>query len=78
MTWLTFEMARRPELQRRLHADVDRLYDRVEAAGREIEFGDLQEMTFMTRCITEVGGDVGGWGVRIDLVSLCYNKLLLP
>lgn len=54
MAWFTFEMGRRPELQRRLHAEIDKLYDRVEAADRDLQYVDLQEMTFMTRCITEV------------------------
>ena len=51
MTWLTFEMARKPALQARLQAEVDAFFAKL--GGRDMEYADLDELPFMTRCVME-------------------------
>eukprot|EP00035_Acanthoeca_spectabilis_P022487 m.444035 g.444035 ORF g.444035 m.444035 type:complete len:577 (+) comp19038_c0_seq1:148-1878(+) len=51
MTWVTFEMARKPHLQRRLQQEVDQVF--ASLAGRDMTYDDLPQMTFLTRIITE-------------------------
>eukprot|EP00756_Hemistasia_phaeocysticola_P008845 Hpha_TRINITY_DN14744_c0_g1::TRINITY_DN14744_c0_g1_i1::g.103168::m.103168/K07440/CYP46A1; cholesterol 24-hydroxylase len=51
MTWLLFELAKNPALQRRLQDEVDGFFARL--GGREMAYGDLNELTFMTRCVME-------------------------
>eukprot|EP00041_Stephanoeca_diplocostata_P012765 m.214731 g.214731 ORF g.214731 m.214731 type:complete len:593 (-) comp19076_c0_seq1:348-2126(-) len=51
MTWLTFEMARNPDLQQRLQAEIDTVFASLN--GRDMTYTDLPAMTFLTRCITE-------------------------
>eukprot|EP00658_Telonema_sp_P-2_P001858 TRINITY_DN1068_c0_g1_i20.p1 TRINITY_DN1068_c0_g1~~TRINITY_DN1068_c0_g1_i20.p1 ORF type:complete len:504 (-),score=107.77 TRINITY_DN1068_c0_g1_i20:584-2095(-) len=51
MTWLMYELARRPELQRRVHAELDEFYGNL--AGRDPIYQDLSKLVFLDRCITE-------------------------
>eukprot|EP01062_Namystynia_karyoxenos_P030166 TRINITY_DN22550_c0_g1_i1.p1 TRINITY_DN22550_c0_g1~~TRINITY_DN22550_c0_g1_i1.p1 ORF type:complete len:635 (+),score=225.30 TRINITY_DN22550_c0_g1_i1:73-1905(+) len=51
MTWMVFEMAKRPDLQRRLQEEIDGFFARL--GGREMEYRDLSELRFLTRCIME-------------------------
>jgi cytochrome P450 len=51
MTWVTFEMCRRPELQKRLQEEVDSVYDGLN--GRELTYDDLPKFKFLTRVINE-------------------------
>jgi len=53
MTWLLLEAARHPEVQRRLHAEVDAFFS--ELSGRDPTYSDLGSgrLSFMDRCITE-------------------------
>jgi cytochrome P450 len=51
MTWTTFEMARKPHLQRRLASECDAWFARI--GGRDIVYEDLMELEFMTRVLTE-------------------------
>ena len=51
MTWTTFEMARKPHLQRRLADECDAWFNRI--GNREIVYEDLMELKFMTRVLTE-------------------------
>lgn len=51
VSWLTFEMARNPDLQRRLQEEVDDTFASLN--GRDMTYADLPAMTFLTRCITE-------------------------
>eukprot|EP00037_Helgoeca_nana_P000385 m.21426 g.21426 ORF g.21426 m.21426 type:complete len:571 (+) comp10468_c0_seq1:48-1760(+) len=51
MTWVTFEMARKPHLQRRMQQEVDTVFSRL--GGRDMTYEDLPAMTFLTRVITE-------------------------
>jgi len=51
MTWVTFEMCRRPELQRRLQAEIDSVYDSLN--GRELQYSDLPRFEFLTKVINE-------------------------
>lgn len=51
MTWVTFEMCRRPELQRRLQAEVDMIYDSL--GDRELAYEDLPKFEFLTKVINE-------------------------
>eukprot|EP01061_Rhynchopus_euleeides_P040728 TRINITY_DN7018_c0_g1_i5.p1 TRINITY_DN7018_c0_g1~~TRINITY_DN7018_c0_g1_i5.p1 ORF type:complete len:594 (+),score=207.62 TRINITY_DN7018_c0_g1_i5:41-1783(+) len=53
MTWLSYELSRHPDVQRRLIAEVDALWDKVEREGREFEYNDFFALPFMTRCIME-------------------------
>jgi len=51
MTWVTFEMCRRPELQTRLQAEIDSVYDGLN--GRELLYEDLAKFPFLTKVINE-------------------------
>lgn len=51
LTWLTYELAKAPQLQARLVAEVDAFWDEV--GERELEFLDMQRLPFLTRCVTE-------------------------
>ena len=51
MTWLTFELARHPQYQDMLHAEVDTFLQQLN--GRKMEYSDLDKLPFMTRCIME-------------------------
>ena len=54
MTWLTYELARRPDYQKRLQAEVDELFDDLEKEGRSMSYpDDMVRMPFLTRCIME-------------------------
>jgi len=51
MTWVTFELARKPHLQHRMQAEVDAVFAKL--GGRDMTYADLPQMTFLTRVITE-------------------------
>lgn len=51
MTWLLFELAKRPEYQRRLQAEIDSFW--ADLDGRDVEYDDLKRLKFMTRCVME-------------------------
>jgi len=51
MTWLLFELARHPEVQRELQREVDAFYAELE--GRDPSYRDLSRLPLMDRCITE-------------------------
>ena len=51
MTWLTFELARHPEYQLRVHREVDAMFG--ELNGREMKYDDCRRLPFLTRCIME-------------------------
>ncbi len=53
MTWFTFEMAKNQSLQARIHAEVDNVFEELEASKRDMTYDDLAKMKFMTRCIAE-------------------------
>lgn len=51
LTWLTFELSKRRDLQARLQAEIDELHDQLQ--GRALEYNDLFSLKFMTRCVME-------------------------
>jgi len=51
MTWVTFEMCRRPDLQARLQREIDEVYDSL--SGRDLQYEDLGRFSFLTRVINE-------------------------
>eukprot|EP00931_Biecheleriopsis_adriatica_P102516 TRINITY_DN77476_c0_g1_i1.p1 TRINITY_DN77476_c0_g1~~TRINITY_DN77476_c0_g1_i1.p1 ORF type:complete len:614 (+),score=133.21 TRINITY_DN77476_c0_g1_i1:26-1843(+) len=51
MTWLLFELCRKPEIQEALHAEVDEFFSSLR--GRDPEYQDLSRLPLMDRCITE-------------------------
>ena len=51
LTWLTYELAKNPQLQQRLVDEVDAFW--AECSGRELEFMDMTKLPFLTRCVTE-------------------------
>lgn len=51
MTWMTYELARHPEHQARLHAEVDRFFD--ELGDRDMVYDDCSKLPFLTRCVME-------------------------
>eukprot|EP01065_Artemidia_motanka_P040797 TRINITY_DN5184_c0_g2_i1.p1 TRINITY_DN5184_c0_g2~~TRINITY_DN5184_c0_g2_i1.p1 ORF type:complete len:589 (+),score=198.43 TRINITY_DN5184_c0_g2_i1:81-1847(+) len=53
MTWMVFELAKNPAVQRRLQAEVDALAAALRKEGRELAYEDLPRMPYLTRCITE-------------------------
>merc|ERR1719408_149293 len=46
LTWLTLELAKRPDLQSRLQAEIDDLFQRLN--GRPLVYQDLHDLKFMT------------------------------
>lgn len=53
MTWLLFEVSQRPEIQRRLHREVDAVASRLTSEGRALCYDDLRMFEYMTKCIAE-------------------------
>lgn len=51
MTWFSYEMARSPEIQARVQAEVDALFDSL--GGRDMTYEDCSKLPFMTRCVME-------------------------
>ena len=58
MTWLTYELAKNPQYQERLHKEIDEFFEYLD--GREMEYDDCSRLPFLTRCITEA---MRLWGV---------------
>ena len=51
MTWLTYELARHPEYQRQLQAEIDQMFDDLK--GREMTYDDCSKLPFLTKCVME-------------------------
>ena len=51
ISWLLYELCRNPAIQARLHKEVDAFLKSL--GSREMVYGDLNDLPFMTRCITE-------------------------
>jgi len=51
MTWLTFELARKPKLQSMLHDEVDEFFRFL--GDREMCYEDCKRLPFLTRCVME-------------------------
>ena len=51
LSWLMFELARKPALQKRLQEEVDGFFKDLN--GRDMTYEDLTKLPFMTRCIME-------------------------
>jgi len=51
MTWMIFELARHPDIQRELRQEVSAFFRSLE--GRDPEYTDLKSLDLMDRCITE-------------------------
>ena len=54
MTHFTYEMAKRPEWQRKIQIEVDAMFDTVERENRKLEYTDLNKLETMRNCINEV------------------------
>lgn len=51
MTWLTFELARHPDIQRKVQEEVDHFFRCLN--GRDPTYQDLSKFDVLDRCITE-------------------------
>jgi len=51
MTWMTFELARHPEFQARVQAEVDQVF--METGDNPLVYRDCRKMPFLTRCVME-------------------------
>merc|ERR1719261_1688333 len=51
MTWLTFELARHPEIQKELQKECDEFFEYLD--GRDPTYQDLYRLPLMNKCITE-------------------------
>jgi len=51
MTWLLFELARHPDVQRELQREVDAFFAAL--GGSDLSYRDLSRLPLMDRCITE-------------------------
>mmetsp|Transcript_6236 Transcript_6236/g.7584 ORF Transcript_6236/g.7584 Transcript_6236/m.7584 type:complete len:575 (+) Transcript_6236:49-1773(+) len=51
MTWLTYELAKHPEYQQKLHQEVDQFFKDLN--GRDPVYEDCEKLPFLTRCVME-------------------------
>jgi hypothetical protein len=51
MTWLTYELARHPEYQRRVQNEVDEFFASI--GDRPLQYRDCRQLPFLSRCIME-------------------------
>jgi cytochrome P450 len=51
MTWLLFELARNPSIQKELQREVDGFYSAL--SGRDPDYRDLAKLELLDRCVTE-------------------------
>ena len=51
MTWLTYEMAKNPQFQKKLHEECDAFFARLN--GRPMEYEDCEHLPYLTRCVME-------------------------
>jgi cytochrome P450 len=51
MTWLTYEMAKNPKYQQKLHEECDAFFKRLN--GRPMEYEDCEHLPYLTRCVME-------------------------
>ena len=51
MTFLTYELAKHPKYQKRLHDEVDAFFEMLK--GRDMTYADLDHLPFLTRCVME-------------------------
>ena len=51
MTWLTYEMAKNPQFQQKLHEECDAFFARLN--GRPMEYEDCEHLPYLTRCVME-------------------------
>jgi hypothetical protein len=51
MTWFCYKMARNPEVQGKLQAELDAVIEGL-PAGRQLEYTDLEKLPYLTRCAT--------------------------
>jgi cytochrome P450 len=51
MSWLIYEMAQRPDLQKRVQTEVDALFALMDK--RPLEYRDCRLLPFLTRCVVE-------------------------
>jgi cytochrome P450 len=74
LAWLFHELARHPEVEQRLHAEIDKVL-----AGRAITVDVLPELTYTRRVINEVLRAHGVWILmRRALVDVDLGALSLP
>mmetsp|Transcript_3323 Transcript_3323/g.8034 ORF Transcript_3323/g.8034 Transcript_3323/m.8034 type:complete len:545 (+) Transcript_3323:2-1636(+) len=50
MTWLVYELCRRPHYQQRVQAEVDKMFNELD---RPMCYDDMDKLPFLSRCITE-------------------------
>jgi cytochrome P450 len=63
MSWLVFELSKRPDLQKRLQAEVDAMFAAAAAGGgagaggagggQALQYRDCRRLPFLTRCVME-------------------------
>ena len=51
MTWFSYEMARNPDIQQRIHQECDRFFK--ELNGRKMVYEDCEKLPFLTKCVME-------------------------
>ena len=47
MTWLSYELAKNPDLQARLHAELDAMF--AEIGDRDMQYSDCQKLPFLSK-----------------------------
>uniref|UniRef100_A0A7S3LJX7 Cytochrome P450 n=1 Tax=Aplanochytrium stocchinoi TaxID=215587 RepID=A0A7S3LJX7_9STRA len=52
MSWLLYEVCLNPKIQDQLRAEADAMFESL-GPGEKLNYGHLQKLPFMTRCITE-------------------------
>eukprot|EP00924_Labyrinthula_sp_SR-Ha-C_P007383 snap_masked-scaffold_24-processed-gene-1.8-mRNA-1 protein AED:0.03 eAED:0.10 QI:0/-1/0/1/-1/1/1/0/569 len=53
MTHFVYAMCMFPEWQKKVHAEVDLLFEKLKREERDLEYGDLKDLQVMKRCINE-------------------------
>jgi cytochrome P450 len=53
MFWTLFEMARHPDIQRKVQREIDELLQRTNKTAEQLDYKELFQLSYLTKCINE-------------------------